>query len=72
MTAACAWELKNLLLGARVEKVQQPEKDEIVLLMHRDRTNRRLVLCASPASARVSVTERQKESPLSAPMFCMQ
>ena len=72
MTAACAWELKNLLLGARVEKVQQPEKDEIVLLMHRDRTNRRLVLCASPASARVSITERQKESPLSAPMFCMQ
>ncbi len=71
MVAAVANELRIKLTGARVEKVQQPEKDEIVLVMHSGRENYRLCLSAGVGSARVNLTAVQKENPQSAPMFCM-
>ncbi len=71
MVAAVANELRIKLTGARVEKVQQPEKDEIVLVMHSGRENYRLCLSAGVGSARVNLTSIQKENPQSAPMFCM-
>lgn len=34
MVSAIVHELNEKIIGARVEKVNQPEKDEIVLLLH--------------------------------------
>ena len=44
MVMAVAHELKNELLSSKVEKVLQPEKDEIILLLHKGRETKRLLL----------------------------
>lgn len=71
MLAAVAAELREKLIGARVAKVQQPEKDEIDLVMHIGRDNLRLLISASPSAPRLHLSEEQKENPIAAPMFCM-
>ncbi len=71
MVAAVAAELDSKITGARVEKVQQPEKDEIVLLVHIARENYRLCISAGVSNARINLTSILKENPISAPMFCM-
>lgn len=71
MTRAAAAELNETLCGARVEKVLQPSKDEIFLLLHRDSQHYRLLLSASPSAPRFGITEEAPENPLSPPVFCM-
>ncbi len=71
MTAAVVGECNRVLRGARLDKIAQPEKDEIVLTMRTPDGNRRLVLSASNNNPHVAITERQKENPMTAPMFCM-
>ncbi len=71
MTAAVTAELSRSLTGARIEKVQQPEKDEIVLQLHRDRAAYRLLISASAGNPRIGLSQIVKENPLAAPMFCM-
>ncbi len=71
MTAAVANELKNRIIGARVEKIQQPEKDEVIFLLHRERTSFRLSVSASANCPKINITSIIKENPLTAPMFCM-
>lgn len=69
--AGIVHELREKLVGARVEKAQQPEKDEILLQMHRGREDYRLSVSAGANSPRVNLTTIIKENPKSAPMFCM-
>lgn len=71
MTRAVANELSHRLTGARVEKVLQPTKDEIFLLLHRDSDHFRLQMNASPASPRIGLTKEAPENPQTPPMFCM-
>ncbi len=71
MVMAVAHELKDELLSSKVEKVQQPEKDEIIILLHKGRETKRLLLSASASSPRIHITKIIKENPLKAPMFCM-
>lgn len=59
------------LLGARVDKVQQPEKDEIDLTLRKKGGGGRLLLSASAAHPRIHLTRAAKENPFAAPMFCM-
>lgn len=66
-----AFELNQTLQNARVDKVYQPEQDEIVLGLRTDRDNVRLVLSASANHARVHLTKQKKENPMQAPFFCM-
>lgn len=71
LTLRCAvGELKRLC-GASVQKIYQPEKDEIVFLLHTYDGNKRLLICASPQSPRLQITEAKLKNPESAPMFCM-
>lgn len=69
--AALANELNNKIKGARIDKIQQPEKEEIVLLLRADRENVRLSLSSGANNPRINLTEITKENPASAPMFCM-
>ena len=71
VTAAAAAELAERAVGAKIEKIQQPEKDELILSLKNGKDSRKLLLCAKAGSARLGFTTIEKESPLSAPMFCM-
>ncbi|MCL2547460.1 MAG: NFACT family protein [Oscillospiraceae bacterium] len=65
-------ELQPGLENMRVDKVTQPERDEIVLHMRTtSRENVKLLLCANPSSARLHFTTASKPNPQTAPMFCM-
>ncbi|MCL2375985.1 MAG: NFACT family protein [Defluviitaleaceae bacterium] len=71
MIAAIVHELAESLVGGRIDKVQQPEGDEIVLAVRSRGGNHRVLLCANASFPRLHFTAAQKENPLSAPMFCM-
>lgn len=64
-------ELKNKLLGGKVEKINQPEKDEIIISIKNMQSTYRLLISASPVYPRIHITESAKSNPLKAPMFCM-
>ncbi|MCR4693126.1 MAG: NFACT family protein [Firmicutes bacterium] len=64
-------ELSEKLNGAKIDKIYQPEKDELLLIIRTKTENHRLVLSASSNNPRVHFTEHTKENPISAPMFCM-
>ena len=70
MVAAITAELQAAV-PSRVEKVLQPDRDEIVLLLHTADGNRRLVFAAGASNPRFGFTETVKENPIAAPMFCM-
>ena len=71
MLACCINEIAELSLGARVEKVFQPEKDEIVLQMRSQEGGKRLLINAGSAAPRICFTDSQKENPAVPPMLCM-
>ncbi|MBE6671096.1 MAG: fibronectin/fibrinogen-binding protein [Ruminococcaceae bacterium] len=71
MVAALANELNIKLTGARIDKIQQPEKEEIVFTLRAERENVRLSLSSGANNPRVNLTSITKENPASAPMFCM-
>lgn len=64
-------ELRPRLIGGRLDKVYQPEKDEIQLTVRTPRENLRLLLCAGHAAPRLGLTEARKQNPAEAPMLCM-
>ncbi|MGM9636725.1 MAG: NFACT family protein [Eubacteriales bacterium] len=71
MVAAITKELRDRLTLARIEKVHQPEKDEILLLLHSGRDNLRLTISASANNPRIHLTDEIKENPSVPPMFCI-
>lgn len=64
-------ELSVKLSSGRIEKVFQPEADEIVLLVRAWNKNHKLVLSASANYPRIHLTEAVKENPAAPPVFCM-
>lgn len=63
-------ELRDTLLGGRVDKVNQPERDALVLLI-RSGGNHKLLLSANANQARAQLTSQTYENPAEPPMFCM-
>lgn len=61
-------ELREKITGARIDKVQQPARDQIVLLL---RGNMRLLLSANPNQPRLQLTSQMYDNPAQPPMFCM-
>ena len=68
---ALAQELNEKLSGARLDKVHQPESDELLLLFHGPKGAYKVTLSANASIPRVALTETAKENPMVAPMFCM-
>jgi predicted ribosome quality control (RQC) complex YloA/Tae2 family protein len=66
-----ARELNSKLAQGRIDKVAQPEKDELVLTIRSQGENHRLLLCASPNNARAHLTAHNLSNPMEPPMFCM-
>ena len=71
MTCAVAYELSQGALGAKIEKVYVPCKDELVLLLHTKDGAKRLSLCASAHTPRINFTNITKENPKDPGAFCM-
>ena len=69
--AALTEELSETLRDGRIEKIQQPEKDLILLTVRSAGENRKLLIRAAGPNARVHLTTRTFENPKDAPMFCM-
>ena len=65
-------ELHNKLVGGKVDKIHQPENDELVLYVRNNKESFKLVLSSSASNPRVYLANNyKKENPIKAPMFCM-
>ena len=65
---AVVGEIAPQVEGLKIEKIQQPARDQVVLLL---RGSRRLLLCASANQPRLNLTEVLRDNPSQPPMFCM-
>ncbi len=70
MLACMVHEIRTIALGGRIEKVMQPERDEIILQLRSTEGGKRLLINAG-AGPRMSFTDLTRENPAQAPMFCM-
>ncbi len=72
MTAGfAARELNQILRGGRIDKITQPERDTVVLVIRAGGANHRLLLCASPNNARCHLTLGTWSNPLEPLPLCM-
>ena len=69
--SALAAELRGQVMGAKIDKVQQPERDTLILTLHGPGGSAKLALCGGVGNARVHLTEASYENPERPPMFCM-
>lgn len=69
--AALVKELDTSLRGGHMQKIAQPEPDELLLTIKNNRTNYKLKISASATLPLFHFTENPKQSPLTAPNFCM-
>ena len=66
-----ARELNEALAGGRVNKIIQPERDEVILTVRNGGANRQLLLSATANCARAHLTTTHKNNPLEPPALCM-
>ncbi|MCB2288926.1 NFACT family protein [Clostridium sp. CS001] len=64
-------EIKDIIIDCKVDKITQPEKDEIILSFKKNRKVYKLLISSSSNYPRIHFTEFNKENPMQAPMFCM-
>jgi len=64
-------ELENKLTGGKIDKISQPEKDEVIMTIRNSGNNYKLLLSSSPSYPRVHLTSANKVSPINAPLFSM-
>lgn len=72
MMRAVLNEIEAQFIDAKVERVLQPQADELDLVLHAKSGNKRLVFNVGPNAPRMQLSDQSKENPLKAPMFCMQ
>ena len=64
-------DFKTRLEGGKINKIAQPEKDELLFTIKNNRETMRLLISASASLPLIYFTENNKPSPLTAPNFCM-
>ena len=64
-------ELSEKLIGARVDKIHQPSKEELVISLRWNGGNGKLLISASASAPRIHFTESFVDNPKNPPMFCM-
>ncbi len=64
-------ELQTVLPGAKIDKIQQPERDMILLTLRGKSGSCRLLIAAGTGNARLHLTQASFENPAEPPMFCM-
>lgn len=71
ITKSVVTELKNTIIGAKVNKVFEPNKNEIVLGLYNNSINYALNISANPEFCRISLTNHSKPNPQNAYNYCM-
>ena len=69
--ASVVQELNEKLVGGRILKIAQPEKDELILTVKNEGNQFRMLISADPSLPLIYLTEENKPSPMTAPTFCM-
>ncbi len=64
-------ELCEKIVGGKIDKIYQPEKDEIILTVRTREGLFRVVLSAATSNPRIHLTEITRQNPITAPLFCM-
>ncbi|TYS91083.1 NFACT RNA binding domain-containing protein [Rossellomorea aquimaris] len=70
-TRSMTKELNENLLHGRINKIHQPYKNEIIMIIRANGKNHKLLLSAHPSYSRVQITKENYENPSVPPMFCM-
>lgn len=68
---ALAKETEKKIVGGRIDKIHQPEKNELIISVRTFDGAYKLLLCANPSFPRFHITDISKENPQKPPMFCM-
>lgn len=71
LLSAVADELADRIVGSKIDKVQQPERDVLVFHLRGAQGPCRLLVSAGAGDARVHITEHRLENPSAPPMLCM-
>lgn len=71
ITKAIVVELDKEILNAKIDKINQPDKNSIYLGLYKNGQNYLLHLCIHPENCRIHLTTHPKQNPLVAPNFCM-
>lgn len=69
--AGLTHEFSHALTGGRIQKIYQPENDELIITIKNERINYKLLLSASASLPLAYFTENAKPNPMTAPNFCM-
>ncbi len=64
-------EIREKAIGARVEKIHQPSRDTVILLLRCEQGREKLLFAPNPAAPRLHLTTANPENPPEPPMFCM-
>ncbi len=64
-------DLKEKLEGGKINKIAQPEKDELLFTLKSPGGQHRLAMSASASLPFLYLTDKNKPSPMTAPSFCM-
>ncbi len=64
-------EIRQKVLGGRVEKIHQPSRDTVILQLRCEGGREKLLIAANPAAPRLHLTAANPENPDQPPMFCM-
>lgn len=65
-----SYELSEDLVGARIDKISQPDQFDIYLKLRNENRNLQLILSANPSTARLHITEADTPNPLIPLRFC--
>ena len=71
VTHSIAAELRSKLMHGKIDKIYQPEKDEITINIRTADGAKRLLISAASQNPRMHLTEQTRENPITAPLFCM-
>ena len=71
VTAAVVHELNTLLSDGRIDKVYQPDPQDIVLSVHRGKDKYKVLLSANSSDARIQLMSQTPPNPPQPPSFCM-
>lgn len=71
VTKSITYEIKKLLLGGKIQKISQPSKNDIIFNIYSVGKSYKLLISANNNEARVHITDKKYENPISPPNFCM-
>ncbi|MBQ7669342.1 MAG: NFACT family protein [Clostridia bacterium] len=71
MVAHVARQLYDETVGGRIEKIYQPQKNEVIFSVRRGGENKKILVDVGSSNARINLSSVKTDNPTTPPMFCM-